>query len=240
MKKIVQLCLVLALFSTACTTQRIVTLQPQIPSQFVDREGFTTQKSDSLAVTFGYLFSTQDHLVFEVSVKNNGTSPVAVDPQNFSFQTVSMADSTLISRPFSAQSYTEITRKWDERRRDRNLRTTIIVLAVIATAITIDQASSSKSRRFSDYAPSNTFTNITVDLSYNFFDAMIHNHLSRVAAKKGLEKNLMPAATIGASASHIGTVYFPRSDAAQQLLFNFKVGDKDFKTQFTQKIRIAN
>ncbi len=238
MKKIVQLCLILSISLTACETQRIAVLQPQIPSQYLDKEGFATQKSDSLDVTFGYLFSTKDHLVFEVSVKNNSADSLVVEPQDFSFQTVSPTDSTVVSPPFSAQSYTDITRKWDERRRDRNVKTTIIVLAVIATAIAIDQTSSSRSVRRSDFSSANTLTNLTADLSFNFFDAMIHNHLSKKEAIRGLEKNLMFTQKIGPKESHIGTVYFPRSDDAQQLLFNFKMGDKDFKTLFKQRIRL--
>jgi hypothetical protein len=233
MKKIVQLCAILSLFLASCSTQRIAILQPQIPTQYVDREGFATQKSDSLDVTFGYLFSTKDHFVFEVSVKNKSADSVLIEPQDFSFQTASNVDSTLLSTPFKAQSFTEITHTWDERVRQRNIKTAVVVLAVVAAVIAIDH-STNKTFNRNDYSYS---FNTGVDLSYNFFDAMIYNHLSKKEAKRGLEKSYMFPRKIGKSETHIGAVYFPRFDNAQQLLFNFKIGNNDFKTLFKQSIQ---
>jgi hypothetical protein len=233
MKKFVQLCTILSLFLASCSMPKIAVLQPQIPAQYVDKEGFATQKSDSLDVTFGYLFSTKDHLVFEVSVKNNSADSVLIEPQDFSFQTASNVDSTLLSAPFKAQSFTDITHTWDERAREKNIKTAIVVLAVIATVIAIER-SSNKTFNRNDFSYS---VNTGVDLSFNFFDAMIYNHLSKKEAKRGLERSFMFPKKIGKSESHIGAVYFPRFDNAQKLLFNFKVGNSDFKTLFNQKIQ---
>jgi hypothetical protein len=66
---------------------------------------------------------------------------------------------------------------------------------------------------------------------------MIYNQLSKKEAKRGLEKSYLFPKTIAPNESHIGVVYFPRNDNASQLLFNFKVGEQDFKTLFKQTIR---
>jgi hypothetical protein len=236
MKKFLHLLIFLPLFWASCVPQRIAILQPDIPTQYLDREGFATQKSDSLDVTFGYLFSTQDHLVFEVAVKNKSNVPVLVQPQDFAFQTVSAYDSTLISAPIEANSLHQITQIWDKRRRDRNVKAALIALAVVTTVVVIENQTSSGGR-YNDYS---TSLNLGVDLSYNFFDAMIYNHLSKKEAKRGLEKSLMFPKTIGPNESHVGAVYFPRNDDARQLLFNFKVAGQDFKTLFRQSIKLKN
>jgi hypothetical protein len=236
MKKILQLSFILSLFLTACTAPRIAVLTPNVPTQYVDREGFTTQKADSLAVTFGYLFSTRDHLVFEVAVKNNGADSVLIDPQQFSFQHVSLLDTNALSAPFAAQSFKEITDKLNERHRDAMIKTTIITLAVIATTIAIERSVNSKaSPRYRDYSFA---TNLGVDLTYNYFDALIYNSLSKKEARRGLEKSFMFPLKIGPAEAHIGAVYFPRYDDAKQLLFNFKVGERPFQTLFQQTIRV--
>jgi hypothetical protein len=220
--------------------QRVAVLTPNIPTQYLDREGFATQKSDSLDVTFGYLFSTKDHLVFEVAVKNKSNETVHLNPTDFSFQSVSLLDSNNLSEPMQAHSFAQVTKILDDRVRERNIKAAVVVLAIVATAVAIDVAttkssSSPRSTRYNDYSFA---TNLTADLSYNFFDAMIYNHLSKKEAKKGLERTVMFARTLAPSESHIGTVYFPRNDAAKQLLFNFKVGGQDFKTLFQQTIQL--
>jgi hypothetical protein len=163
MKKFALLFITFTFFLASCATQRIAVLKPDISAQYLDREGFATQKSDNLDVTFGYLFSTQDHLVFEVSVKNKGTDSVRVQPEEFAFQEVSMMDSTQVSVPFKAHSLTQITRKWDERTRDRNIKTAVVLLAVVATAIAIDRSSNTKTRSRNDFYFSR---NLGANLSY--------------------------------------------------------------------------
>ncbi len=231
--------LISLLFLAACSTQRVAVLTPNIPTQYLDREGFATQKSDSLDVTFGYLFSTKDHLVFEVAVKNKSNENVRLDPTDFSFQSVSLLDSNGFSEPLQAHSFIQVTKILDDRVRERNIKAAVVVLAVVATVVAIETSSRSsagpRSSRYSDYSFA---TNLTADLSFNFFDAMIYNHLSKREAKKGLERTLMFPRTLAPSESHIGTVYFPRNDAAKQLLFNFKVNGQDFKTLFQQTIRL--
>jgi hypothetical protein len=232
--------LISLLFSAACSTQRVAVLTPNIPTQYLDREGFATQKSDSLDVTFGYLFSTKDHLVFEVSVKNKSGNYVYLDPQDFSFQSASLLNANNLSEPLQAHSFAQVTKILDDRIRERNIKAAVVVLAVVATAVAIEVASKNNasprsSRSYNDYSFA---TNLTTDLSFNFFDALIYNHLSKKEAKKGLERTLMFPRTLAPSESHIGTVYFPRDDNAKQLLFNFKVGNQDFKTLFQQTIQL--
>ena len=239
MKKNVYLfSLVSMLFLAACSTPKVAVLTPNIPTQYLDREGFATQKSDSLDVTFGYLFSTKDHLVFEVAVKNKSNENVRLDPTDFSFQSVSLLDSNNLSEPTHAHSFAQVTKILDDRVRERNIKTAVVVLAVVATVVAIETSSRSnaspRSSRYNDYSFA---TNLTADLSFNFFDAMIYNHLSKREAKKGLERTLMFPRTLAPSESHIGTVYFPRNDAAKQLLVNFKVNGQDFKTLFQQTIQ---
>jgi hypothetical protein len=237
MKKLLHLFFLLPIFLISCSTQRIAVLKPDVQEQYVDREGFTTQKSDSLDVTFGYLFSTKDHLVFEVSVKNNGSDSVLVRPQDFHFQSVSFMDSNQLSSPLYAQSFKQITQKLDERARERNIKAAIAVIAVVATVVAIDAATSSSSSNaatnFRDYSFS---VNTGIDLSFNFFDAMIYNQLSKKEAIKGMERSFMFPRKIGKSEYHLGAVYFPRYDNATKLLFNFKAGGQDFKTLFKQTI----
>jgi hypothetical protein len=234
MKKILHFLFILPLFLASCSIQRIAVLKPDIPTQYLDKEGFATQKSDNLDVTFGYLYSTQDHLVFEVSAKNKGLDSVQIEPQDFAFQYVPFLDTSQLSSPFHAQTFEQITNKWDERARQKNIKTAVVVLAVIATAVAIDRASH-KNYRHNDYSFA---VNLGSNLSYNFFDAMIVNQLSKKDAKRGLEKSLMFPRKIGPSETHIGVVYFPRCDNATQLLFNFKMGENDFKTLFKQTINL--
>jgi hypothetical protein len=236
MKKLLHLFFLLPIFLISCSTQRIAVLKPDLHDKYVDREGFTTQKSDSLDVTFGYLFSTKDHLVFEVSVKNNGSDSVLVSPQDFSFQSVSFLDSNQLSSPLHAQTFKQIKQKLDERARERNIKAVIAVVAVVATVVAIDAATNSSSntpRNFQDYSFS---VNTGIDLSFNFFDAMIYNQLSKKEAIKGMERSYMFPRKIGKSEYHLGAVYFPRYDNATKLLFNFKAGGQDFKTLFKQTI----
>ena len=228
------------LFLAACSTQRVAVLTPNIPTQYLDREGFATQKSDSLDVTFGYLFSTKDHLVFEVSVKNKSDNDVYLDPTDFSFQSVALLDSNGLSEPLHAHTLLQVTKILDDRVRERNIKAAVVVLAVVATVVAVESASKSRSSSRSSVR-NNDFsfaTNMATNFSFNFFDALIYNHLSKREAKKGLEKTIMFSRTLEPSELHIGTVYFPRNDAATRLLFNFKVGDQDFKTVFQQTIQL--
>lgn len=132
-----------------------------------------------------------------------------------------------------------MTKILDERVRERNIKAAVVVLAIVATVVAVDVASKNSSSprsslRNNDYSFA---TNLAADFSFNFFDALIYNHLSKREAKKGLERTVMFPRTLAPSQSHIGTVYFPRNDDAKQLLFNFKVGDQDFKTLFQQTIQ---
>ena len=236
MKKLLHLFFVLPIFLISCSTQRIAILKPDVHEKYVDREGFTTQKSDSLDVTFGYLFSTKDHLVFEVSVKNNGSDSVLVRPQDFSYQSVSFLDSNQLSSPLYAQSFMQIKQKLDERARERNIKAAIAVIVVVAAVVAIDAATNNAtSTNYQDYSYS---IGTGVDLSVNFFDAMIYNQLSKKEALKGMERSFMFPRKIGKSEYHLGAVYFPRYDTATKLLFNFKAGGQDFKTLFKQTIQI--
>ena len=236
MKKLLHLFCLLPIFLISCSTQRIAVLKPDVHEKYVDREGFTTQKSDSLDVTFGYLFSTKDHLVFEVSVKNNGSDSVLVRPQDFHFQSVSFLDSNQLSSPLYAQSFMQIKQKLDERARERNIKAAIAVIVVVAAVVAIDAATNNAtSTNYQDYSYS---IGTGVDLSVNFFDAMIYNNLSKKEALKGMERSFMFPRKIGKSEYHLGAVYFPRYDTATKLLFNFKAGGQDFKTLFKQMIVI--
>jgi hypothetical protein len=236
MKKPLHFLIVFSVFFASCASQRIAVLTPKISTQYLDNEGFATQKSDSLDITFGYLFSTKDHLVFEVAVKNNSDDSVLIDPELFSFQHVSLLDSNEVSPPFMAHSFSKVIDQLNDRAREANIKATIIVLAVVATAVAIDVASNKNTpTRYQDYS----FTrNTTVDLSFNYFDAVVYNHLSRKAARKGLAESFMYPRKIGKSESHIGAVYFPRYDNAKELLFNFRTNNQDFKTLFKQTIRL--
>jgi hypothetical protein len=236
MKKLLHLFFLLPIFLISCSTQRIAVLKPDVREEYVDREGFTTQKSDSLDVTFGYLFSTKDHLVFEVSVKNNGSDSVLVHPQDFHYQSVSFLDSNQLSSALYAQSFMQIKQKLDERARERNIKAAIAVIAVVATVVAIDVATSSSSNTPTNYRDYSFSVNTGIDLSFNFFDAMIYNQLSKKEAIKGMERSFMFPRKIGKSEYHLGAVYFPRYDNATKLLFNFKAGGQDFKTLFKQTI----
>ncbi len=236
MKKPLHLFLGLSLLLASCTTQRIAQLTPDVPQQYVDKDGFTLQKSDSVDVTFGYLFSTKDYLVFEVTVKNKGTDSVLVEPQNFSFQPMPFSDSAIQPKPIPAHSFKQIANKLNENARKVALKTTVITLAVVASAIAIDVAINKNSRpRYREY---NFAVRTGIDLSYNYFDAMLYNQLSRKAARDGLKKSLMFPQKIGTGQAHIGTVYFPRYDNAKQLVFNFRTAGQDFKTMFSQTIKL--
>ena len=235
MKKSLQLLLLLSLFWVSCTTQRIAQLTPEVPKEYVDKDGFTLQKSDSLDVTFGYLFSTHDYLVFEVTVKNKGIDSVLVAPQNFSMQPQSFIDSSTSSSPLYAHSYTQIVEKLNETARKATIKATIITLVVVASAIAIDASVNKRTApRYRDYSFA---VRTGVDLSFNYFDAMIYNQLSKKAARKGLKQSLMFPQKIGIGQTHIGTVYFQRYDNATQLMFNFKTAEQDFKTLFSQRIK---
>lgn len=236
MKKPLQLLFAITLFTASCTTQRIAQLTPDVPKQYVDKDGFTLQKSDSLDVTFGYLFSTKDYLVFEVTVKNKGVDSVHVNPQNFSFQPMSFLDSTSSPAPIQAHSYKQIVAQLNENARKAALKATAISLAVVASAIAIDVAANKNTQpRFRDY---NFAVRTGVNLSFNYFDALIYNQISKKEARDGLKRSLMFPQKIGNGEAHIGTVYFPRFDNAKQLLFNFKTAGEDFETMFRQTIEL--
>lgn len=234
MKKALLLLLILSIFLGSCTTQRIAVLKPNVPEQYVDKDGFVTQKSDSIDVTFGHLFSTQDYLVFEVAVKNNSSNSVRVNPEDFSFQPMPFLDSVPLSMPIYAQSFAQITSQLNARVREKRIKSTILVLAVVAAAVAVDASANKHTpHRYRDYS----FAIRTgVDLSFNYFDAVAFSQLSKKEARKGLERSLLFPRTIAPSESHIGTVYFPRFDNAKELLFNFKTDEQDFKTLFKQTL----
>lgn len=234
MKKSLLLLLILSIFFGSCTTQRIAVLKPNVPEQYLDKDDFVTQKSDSIDVTFGYLFSTQDYLVFEVAVKNNSSDSVRVNPQNFSFQPILASDSTQILMPIFAQSFAQITTQLNARVREKNIKSTILVLAVVVAAVAVEASANKHTpHRYRDYS----FAIRTgVDLSFNYFDAVAFSQISKKEARKGLERSLLFPRMIAPTESHIGTVYFPRFDNAKELLFNFKTGEQDFKTFFKQTL----
>ena len=236
MKQPLHLLLALSLLWTSCTTQRIAQLTPDVPTQYVDKDGFTLQKSDNLDITFGYLFSTKDYLVFEVTVKNKGVDSVFVNPQNFTFQPMPFLDSATNPTPISAHSYKQIIAKLNENARKVAVKATVISLAVVASAIAIDIAvNKNRTPRYRDY---NFAVRTGVNLSFNYFDAMIFNQMSKKEARNGLKRSLMFPQKIGKEQAHIGTVYFPRYDNANQLLFNFKTAGQDFETMFRQTIEL--
>ena len=236
MKQPLYLLLALSLFCASCTTQRIVQLTPDVPKQYVDKDGFTLQKSDNLDITFGYLFSTKDYLVFEVTVKNKGVDSVFVNPQNFTFQPMPFLDSATNPTPISAHFYKQIIAKLNENARKVAVKATVISLAVVASAIAIDIAvNKNRTPRYRDY---NFAVRTGVNLSFNYFDAMIFNQMSKKEARNGLKRSLMFPQKIGKEQAHIGTVYFPRYDNANQLLFNFKTAGQDFETMFRQTIEL--
>ena len=236
MKHLLHLLFASTLFWTSCTTQRIAQLTPDVPKQYVDKDGFTLQKTDNIDVTFGYLFSTKDYLVFEVTVKNRGADSVLVNPQNFSFQPMSFLDSTTSSTPIYAHSYKQIVSQLNENARKATLKATAISLAIVASAIAIDAAVNQKvTPRYRDY---NFAVRTGVNLSFNYFDALIFNQISKKEARDGLKRSLMFPQKIGKEQAHIGTVYFPRFDNAKQLKFNFKTAEQDFETMFRQTIEL--
>ena len=236
MKKPLHLLLALTLFVASCTTQRVAQLTPDVPKQYVDKDGFTLQKTDNLDITFGYLFSTKDYLVFEVTVKNKGVDSVLVDPQNFSFQPMSFIDSATNPSPINAHSYKQIIAQLNENARKAALKATAISLAVVASAIAIDAAINQKvTPRYRDY---NFAVRTGVNLSFNYFDALIFNQISKKEARDGLKRSLMFPQKIGTGEAHIGTVYFPRFDNAKQLSFNFKTAGQDFETMCRQTIEL--
>lgn len=228
--------LTLFLFAASCTTQRIAQLTPDVPKQYVDKDGFTLQKTDNLDITFGYLFSTKDYLVFEVTVKNKGVDSVLVDPQNFSFQPMSFLDSSANPNPINAHSYKQIATQLNENARKAALKATAISLAVVASAFALDAAVNQKiTPRYRDY---NFAVRTGINLSFNYFDAVIYNQISKKEARDGLKRSLMFPQKIGTEQAHIGTVYFPRFDNAKQLLFNFKTAGQDFETMYKQTIEL--
>jgi hypothetical protein len=239
MKKVFLFSLILTIFFSACETPRIALLKPSVPEQYIDREGFVTQKSDSLDVTFGYLFSTPDHLVFEVSVKNKSTDSVRVHPASFSFEPTNFSDSTKNVSTFSAQSFTQITDKLDERVRKRHLKTAAVIIVAVVAVVAVDKSLTKHNKRtprvYNDYSFA---VNTGVNLTFNYFDAVMYNQLSKKEARAGLQRSLMFPRKIGPSESHIGVVYFPRCDVAKEMMFNFKTDGHDFKTLFTQKIEL--
>ena len=236
MKKALHLFIVLSLFFASCTTQRIAVLKPDVPSQYIDREGFTTQKGNKLDVTFGYLFSTKDHLVFEVEVHNNDADSLTIDPQQFYYQAHSMFDSTLYSSPVYAHSFTRVLFSFDEQARQARRTATIVWLVSVGAAIALDVAANSDTRtNFRDYSFS---ANFGTDMTINYFDALLFNSMSKKDARRRLESSFLYPRTIAKSERHIGTVYFPRSDNAGKLKFNFKVGKQDFETVFKQEIKV--
>ena len=241
MKKSLHYLTFISLFFTSCATQYSAVLTPDLPTQYVDAQGFATQKSDSLAVTFGYLYSTKDYLVFEVEVHNNTLETLTIDPQAFSYRAYDTTDSMSYSSPIKAHSFDRVLTTFDDRARQVRRTATVITLVSIAAVIAIDVAANQRNSRLnaasirSDYGLSSSFV---TNVSFNYFDAMIYNTLSRKEARKGLERSFLYPKTIEKSGRHIGTVYFPRNDNAPKLTFNFKVGEQDFETTFKQQVRM--
>ncbi|MBL7813660.1 MAG: hypothetical protein JNL70_01555 [Saprospiraceae bacterium] len=225
----------LGVFFNGCMPPRTAILTPQIPEKYLDKDGFAMQKSDSIDVTFGYLFSTQDYLVFEVSVKNNSTDSAYVDASQFTYYAASAKDTSHQIRYFKAHSIDQITEKLKERVRERNVKTAILVLATVAAVAAVESKSQkNRSPRYRDYSWS---IRTGVDLSFNYFDAVMFSQLTKKEARKGLEKSVMLPKKIGAGETHIGAVYFPRFDAAKELTFNFYTEGRDFVTIFKQKLQ---
>ena len=241
MKKSLHYLCFISLFFTSCATQYSAVLTPDLPTQYVDAQGFATQKSDSLAVTFGYLYSTKDYLVFEVEVRNNTLDTLTIDPQQFSYRAYDTTDSMSYSAPIKAHSFDRVLTTFDDRARQVRRTVTVITLVSIAAVIAIDVAAQKHYAKTNTAPVRNDFStsaNFVTNVSFNYFDAMIYNTLSRKEARKGLEKSFLYPTTIGKSGKHIGTVYFPRNDNAPKLMFNFKVGEQDFETTFKQQVRM--
>ncbi len=241
MKKFLQYLCFIFLFFTSCMTQHLAVLTPDLPTQYVDAQGFATQKSDSLAITFGYLYSTKDYLVLEVEVRNNTSETLTIDPQQFSYRAYDTTDSMSHSSPIKAHSFDRVLATFDERARQVRRTATVITLVSIAAVIAIDVAAQNQAAK-TNAAPVrhdfNTSANFVTNVSFNYFDAMIYNTLSRKEARKGLERSFLYPKMIEKSGKHIGTVYFPRNDNAPKLAFNFKVGEQDFETTFKQQVRM--
>ena len=241
MKKSLQLLAFICLFFTSCATQHVVLLKPQLPSQYLDSEGFTTKKTDSLAVTFGYLFNTKDYLVFEVEVLNNTSDALTIDPQALSYRAHGTVDTTLFSSPVKAHSFDRVLENFDNHARQARRTATIIWLVGVGALVAVDVASikgqSRSNVRYDNYNYSYT-ARLGVDLTANYFDAMIFNSLSKKEARYRLERSFLAPKTLAKSGKHIGTVYFPRNDTASKLTFNFKVGEQDFETTFKQEVRM--
>ncbi len=226
-------CALFALLFSACETHRTAVLTPEIPDKYVDREGFTTQNIDSVAVTFGYLFSTRDHLVFEVEVDNKTADSLQIDPTAFYYMAQSLTDSAVWTSPRRALNMNQVMLKIKERADSR--RATATALWIVGMALTIAaDVSANDNQEFKDYSFS---INVGTDLTLNWADALISNKLSERDARGHLEKTYFYPKIVGQSSKHIGTVYFPRNDMARRLRFNFKVKDRDFETPFLQKIR---
>ena len=243
MKKSLHYLSFIFLFFTSCATQYSAVLTPDLPTQYVDAQGFATQKSDSLAVTFGYLYSTKDYLVFEVEVRNNTLDALTIDPQQFSYRAYDTTDSMNYSSPIKAHSFDRVLTTFDDRARKARRTATVITLISVAAVIAIDVAAhnhyaKTKSSVVPVYNDYNTSARFVTDVSLNYFDALIYNTLSKKEARKGLERSFLYPKTIEKSGRHIGTVYFPRNDNSPKLMFNFKVGEQDFETTFKQQVRM--
>ena len=145
-------------------------------------------------------------------------------------------DSLNLSKTFRAQSFKQLNAQLNERVRQAHLKTAALILVTVATVVAIDVASNKyKPTRYRDYSYA---FRTGIDFSFNYFDAVMYNQLSKRAAREGLERSFMFARKIGPNESHIGAVYFPRFDDATELLFNFKTSGQDFKTLFRQTIQV--
>ncbi|NJN35456.1 MAG: hypothetical protein HC817_15560 [Saprospiraceae bacterium] len=226
-------CALFALFFSACETHKTAILTPEIPDKYVDRQGFTTQNVDSVAVTFGFLFSTREHLVFEVGVDNKTDDSLQIDPTEFYYVAQSLTNSTLWSSARRALSMNQVMLKINERADSRRATATALWIVGLALTIAADVAANDN-QDFKDYSFS---VNVGTDLTLNWADALISNKLSERDARAHLEKTYFYPKTIGRSGHQIGTVYFPRLDTARRLRFNFRIKDRDFETPFLQTIR---
>ena len=246
MKKTYTLLAFVLLIFTACNVTKVAVLKPDVPPQYLAADGFTTQKADSLSVTFGFLYSTPSHLVFDVEVINRTGKPVKINPQNFYYQAQDAFDSTQWHAPMRALSELRLMADVDAHIKNakramttRTILTVVGVVASVALEVALTHNVSRNDRSNTNFAIHEAFYVAREITTYDYFNALAKHvddadYLERTRTNLG--KSLFREIETSDSTAHFGTVYFPRNDAAKTFRFNFKIDSLDFPTNFKQRI----
>ena len=70
----------------SCTTFTKPVLIPAVDPALISEEGFITQRSDSLKITYGHLHTTPQFWIFSVRIINKSATPIRVNPDLFYYK----------------------------------------------------------------------------------------------------------------------------------------------------------